>query len=530
MTGSLYRRSFLAGAGALGVLGGSRLATAQRQAQGSASGSGIFDIRKFGASGEGRRSDARPLQNAIDACAREGGGTVLLPAGRYLTGAFRLRSNVNLHLDPGATILGSEDPSDYPVYNNPWNDGTRVISSLIYGEDLENVSLTGHGIVDGQGRAWWIREWLRSQKKSVPVPVISEGRRREEIQKIRFGRPHLVHLVRCRNVLIQGLTFTNSPMWTLNPAFCADVIIDGVTILNPVPSPNTDGIDPESCRNVHISNTHIDVGDDCIAIKSGKDQAGRRMGKPCENISITNLTTAHGHGGVSIGSEMSGGVRNVAISNCTFQGTQRGIRIKTQRGRGGTVEGIIATAIAMQDVQVPIAVTMFYSHGNTESEQPVTDATPRFREFHFANFVATGANAAGQITGLVEMPVSDIALSDIRINAQRGFSCQNARELSFHGFRIERVEGPALEARNVHGLAVDGFRSSSADEEAPVIKLHQVESAFLRGCCAPRKTAIFLSVSGSNSSDIVLRANNLAYAKQRVVLAQGLSSETVSER
>jgi len=173
------------------------------------------------------------------------------------------------------------------------------------------------------------------------------------------------------------------------------------------------------------------------------------MGKPCENITITNLTTAHGHGGVSIGSEMSGGVHNVAISNCVFKGTDRGIRIKTQRGRGGVVERVVASNIAMQNVPEPFGISMFYSRGNVDSEEPVTNGTPRFRDFHFDNIVATGARSAGQITGLVEMPVSGVTLCNVRLNAQRGFSCRNVREIEFRDVRIEAAEGAAVEATKV---------------------------------------------------------------------------------
>lgn len=529
MAGNMYRRNFLLGVGAFGAVASTPLFAAQGTTT-PVRISRIYNVREFGAVGDGKRLDTRHIMAAIDACAGKGGGTVLLPAGKYLTGAIRLRSNVNLHLDTGATILGSQNPSDYPVYSSPWQDGTQEISSLIYGEDLDNVSLTGRGTVDGQGRAWWIRQWLKFPKKHVPVPSLSESQRREEIEKIRFGRPHLVRLVRCRNVLIQGLTFTHSPAWTLNPIFCEYVIIDGVIILNPVPSPNTDGIDPESCRNLHISNTHIDVGDDCIAIKSGKNEAGRRMGKPCENITITNLTTIHGHGGVSIGSEMSGGVHNVAISNCAFHGTQRGIRIKTQRGRGGVVERVVASNIVMQDVHQPFTVTMFYSHGNVECAKPVTVATPQFREFQFINIIADGARSAGQITGLVEMPISKVTLSDVRMKARRGFSCQNAREVEFRDVRIESAEGSALWARNVRDIGIDDFHSTSEHDGTPVIDLDQVEGAFVRNCHAARGTSVYLRVAGDKSSDIVLRASDLGKAKKPVLLAQGLNPEILSEK
>jgi polygalacturonase len=527
MPNDILRRNFLFSAGAFGLITG--LPSSVRP-ETESPGTVWRNVREFGASGDGKRADTRCILAAFDACASQGGGTVYFPAGKYLTGAIKLKSNIHLYLDSGATILGSQDPGDYPVYPSPWPDGTRQISSLIYGEDLVNVSILGRGVIDGQGRAWWVREWLRSQKRRVHVPSLTEGERREEVAKLQFGRPRLIRLVRCRNVRLEGVTLTNSPEWTINPVFCEYVTIDGVTILNPVPSPNTDGIDPESCRNVHISNCHIDVGDDCIAIKSGKDEIGRRVGKPCENITITNLTTARGHGGVSLGSEMSGGVRNIAISNCAFLGTQRGIRIKTQRGRGGEVEGVVAANIAMQDVSEAFTITMFYTRGDVESELPVDEGTPRFRNFYFSNITARGSKSAGQITGLREMPISSVALSNIRVDAARGFSCHNARDVEFHDVRIESAEGPALSAKNVAGLEIDGFHSTSPHAETPMIDLNEVEDVFVHGCCASRGTSTFLRVSGGKSSNIALRANNLGNALQRVVLAEGLNPAILSEK
>ncbi len=527
MPNDILRRNFLFSAGAFGLITGLHPSV---RPETKSPGTVWHSVREFGAVGDGKRSDTQSILAAIKFCASQGGGTVYFPPGKYLTGALKLESNIRLHLDSGAIVLGSQDPKDYPVYPNPWPDGTRQISSLIYGEDLVNVSLSGQGVIDGQGRAWWVREWLRSAKKRVPVPGLTESQRREEIAKLQFGRPRLIRLVRCRNVRLEGVTLTNSPEWTVNPVFCEYVTIDGVTILNPVPSPNTDGIDPESCRNVHISNCHIDVGDDCIAIKSGKDEVGRRVGRPCENITITNLTTAHGHGGVSIGSEMSGGVRNVAISNCAFLGTQRGIRIKTQRGRGGEVEGIVAANITMQDVPEAFTLTMFYTQGDVESKHLVGEGTPRFRNFHFSNMTAQGSRSAGQITGLREMPISSVVLNNIRVDAARGFSCHNARELRLHDVRIESSEGPALSAKNVASLEINGFYSSSPHTGTAVIELDQVEDVFVHGCYASRGTSRFLKVSGNRSSNIMLRANNLGHVPQRVVLAEGLNPAILSEK
>jgi polygalacturonase len=523
---NVLRRNFLFGSGALGLAAN---LSSPAPAQAAQNQRAFFNVLNFAAVGDGKRKDTRAILAAIDTCSKAGGGTVFFPAGKYLTGAIRLQSQVNLHLDSGATLLGSDDPADYPVYPSPWQDGTREISSLIYGDSLNDISLTGRGAIDGQGHAWWVREWLQFPRGRVPVPPMSDEERRSEIAKISNGRPRLINLLNCRNVRIEGLTLTHSGFWTVHPIFCEDVTITGVTIINPVPSPNTDGIDPESSRNVHISNCHIDVGDDCIAVKAGKDAAGRKMGKPCENITITNLTTAHGHG-VSIGSEMSGGVRNVSISNCVFQGTDRGIRVKTQRGRGGVVEGVVASNIVMQDVPEAFAITMFYSRGNPGEARPVDEGTPRFRDFYLSNITARGARSAGQITGLREMPVSGVVMSGIRIEAANGLSCQNARQIEFHNVRMENARGAALTAKNVQGLELDGFSSAHPARNSPVVNLEDAQNVFARGCSAAPGTRTFLQVSGAASSNIVLRANNLAHAAKPVDFAQGAKPEILSEK
>ena len=215
-----------------------------------------------------------------------------------------------------------------------------------------------------------------------------------------------------------------------------------------MPSPNTDGINPESCRNVHISNCHIDVGDDCITLKSGKDAVGRKIGRPNENITITNCTMLRGHGGVVVGSEMSGGVRNVSVSNCVFQGTDKGIRIKSQRGRGGVVEGFVAENIVMQDVPEAFNITTFYQGSDTaEQVFPVNEGTPRFRDIKLSNITARGSKTAGQITGLKEMPISAITFNNVKVEAGKGFTIRNARDIAFQRRGDQHREGPRAGGR-----------------------------------------------------------------------------------
>jgi polygalacturonase len=247
--------------------------------------------------------------------------------------------------------------------------------------------------------------------------------------KRRFFRPPFIQPLRCKNFKIKDITVVNSPFWTINPEFCENVTIDGITIINP-PSPNTDGINPESCRYVHISNCHISVGDDCITLKSGRDLQGRKLNAPDENITITNCTMLAGHGGVVIGSEMSGGVKKVVISNCVFDGTERGIRIKSTRGRGGVVEDIQVNNIVMRNIkQEAIILDLLYSKMPPE---PISERTPIFRNINISHLTGTGVSIPIKIRGLEESPITDITLSDIHIDAKQKCIFENCRRVKLN--------------------------------------------------------------------------------------------------
>jgi polygalacturonase len=238
-----------------------------------------FNVNEFGAIGDGETCTTERLQSAIDACGQAGGGTVVVPAGGYVTGTLWMRSNVTLHLDAGATLLGSRRPDDFPIWASNW-EGPGVKpgrAALVCGEGLENVAITGRGTIDGRGQMWW------DSQRSAPG---------------KLRRPVLVRLVASRKVRFEGVTLRDAPMWTLSPLACDDVVVRGVTILSPADSPNTDGINPDSCRNVRISDCAIDVGDDCITIKSGKEDDGRREVRACEDVTVSNCRLRHGHGGV----------------------------------------------------------------------------------------------------------------------------------------------------------------------------------------------------------------------------------------
>ncbi|MBN1814480.1 MAG: glycoside hydrolase family 28 protein [Anaerolineae bacterium] len=495
----------------------------------------VFSIRDYGAVGDGQTLDTPAIQAAIAACGRAGGGTIYIPAGDYVTGSIFLKSDCTLYLDAGATLLGSLEAADYPAVDNRWEGTNRKTHApLIGGDGLENVAVVGRGTVDGRGTFWW--------------KMHEEG-------TLDYPRPRLISFSRCTDVLVEGVTLTNSPSWTLHPFACENVTVDKVTIVNPSDSPNTDGINPESCRDVHIANCHVDVGDDCVTIKSGTEQDRGKL-SPCENITITNCTMVHGHGGVVIGSEMSGDVRNVVISNCVFVGTDRGIRLKSRRGRGGVVEDIRVTNVVMKDVLCPFIMNLYYGCGawgtdkvSDKSPWPVNEGTPHFRRVHFSDVTAREVQyAAAFIYGLAEMFVEDVSFSNVAVSMaldaeagdpamapgmapmqRAGFFACNARGLRLHNVEVADQIGPALILTDVVDVDISDCTTPTPVADAPVIDMKDVDGAFVHGCRASAGTGTFLHLEGAKTQDIVLKGNDLAQAERAVDLAEDVHADAVIE-
>jgi polygalacturonase len=495
----------------------------------------FFNVIDFGAVSDGQTLSTIAIQAALDACSAAGGGTVYFPAGKYVTGSIFLKSQVTLHLESGATLFGSQDPSDYPVIDSRWEGASQLTHApLIGGRDLQCIGIVGRGVVDGRGVGWWKMQRERTLK---------------------YPRPRLISFEDCRNVLVEGITATNSPSWTINPVRCDNVNIDKVTVINPHDSPNTDGINPDSCSNVHISNCYIDVGDDCITIKSGTEQDTKLGLTPCQNITVTNCTMAHGHGGVVIGSEMSGDVRNVVISNCVFIGTDRGIRMKSRRGRGGLVEDIRVSNIVMKDVLCPFTMNLYYGcgawgdpHVSDKRPHPVDSSTPRFRRIHLSHISAREVKlAAGFIYGLAEMAVEEITLSDIAISMadeakpgyaemadglelmQRGglFVC-NTRGIQLDQVVISNQVGPAFRLIDSGDVELSRCGSLPSPAGTALIQMTNVVGAFVHGCQARPGCEIFLKLEGEQTRAIVLGGNSLTSAGQAFEMSPEVPIEEVS--
>lgn len=380
------------------------------------------------------------------------GGTLYVPPGIYNTRSIELKSNMTLYLDAGSEISFSDNIEEYDIIEGNFEGITGdMFKPCIYMKNVKNVTIKGEGTLNGNGRKWWERIWARTLKES---------------------RPCLIYFEDCYNIKIQNIFLTNSPAWTVHPLFSDNVLISGVTIKNPANSPNTDGINPDSCTNVRISDCCIDVGDDCIAIKSGVEDSFVK--KPCENITITNCNMIHGHGGVVIGSEASGDVRNVTVSNCVFQDTDRGIRLKTRRRRGGTMEKLTFSNIIMDRVMCPFVFNMYYFCGKLGKEPwvsdrnpaPVDEGTPAIRDININNITVVNATAcAGVICGLPERAVENITFSNCSITMTntkkpqtpammallepmqaRGFYARYAKGIIFENVILHQVEGKEIDS------------------------------------------------------------------------------------
>ena len=435
-------------------------------------------IVETGAVGDGKTKNTRAIQQALDACADRGGGCVVIPPGIWLTGALTLRSKVELHAQEGALVLFSRDFDDYPLLQASYEGVSTVrCQAPLQGDDLHDVAITGEGIFDGSGDAWrpvkkskltpsqWealcqtggcIEKteeesiWWPTKEAMLGETVVAELHDKpsfsiEEFEPARdFLRPTLLRLQRCQKVLLQGPTFENSPAWCLHLFQCDQVTIRQVNVRNPWYAQNGDGIDLDSCTNVLLEDSAFDVGDDAICIKSGKRQREMDRHLPSADMLIRRCTVYHGHGGFVVGSEMSGGVKNLHVQDCTFIGTDVGIRFKSARGRGGVIENILIERIQMVNIaKEAISFHMFYdgTEGTffTEEERNkrfVDEGTPYVRHIRLREITCIGAKTAILINELVEAPIEDLHIEKTHIVAEHGIIMQGGAGVHFHQNQI----------------------------------------------------------------------------------------------
>ncbi len=406
-----------------------------------------FVISDFGALGDGKHDCSVAFKRAIKACSSAGGGRVLVPAGNWLSGPIHFESNVNLHLSKGATIKFYTDPERYlPEVFTRW-EGMEYMgySPLIYAYEKENIAITGEGTLDGQAdeTTWWPwkgnKEWGREgfpSQKTSRDQLFAEAEagvdpRKRHYSKGHYLRPPFVQPYKCKNILIEGIRIVRAPFWLLHPVLSENITVRKVHLESL--GPNSDGCDPESCKNILIEDCYFNTGDDCIAIKSGRNNDGRRLNVPTENIIIRNNQMLAGHGGVVVGSEISGGVRNVFAENNVMNSPdlERGIRIKTNSVRGGLLENIYVRNTRIGEVRDAIVINFYYEEGDAGQFDPLV------RNVVIENLHCENAKRVFQIRGFKRAPIESFTLRNSAfLNAEDAGIIENVKTLNIDNVRI----------------------------------------------------------------------------------------------
>jgi hypothetical protein len=460
----------------------------------------VVSIADHGAVADGTTKNTAAFAKAIAACADAGGGRVLVPAGRWLTGPIHLRSNIELHLARDAEIVFSDKFKDYLPVVLVRVGGVELYnySPFIYARDCTNVAITGPGKLNGNSRAWW--DWKSKETKEV----FTLAPRGVPVEQRIFGtpeaaiRPSFVVFLNCRNVLMEGFTIGGGPNWTIHPIYSENVIIRRVQVLTD--GPNNDGIDPDSCRNVLIEHCVFDTGDDCVVLKSGYNEDGWRVARPTENVVMRWCSSQRGHGGLVIGSEMSGDVRNVYVHDCEFAGTDRAVRIKSRGDRGGVVENVWAANLKARDLKYDVVImNMDYS---ADRNQLANARAPVFRNIHLRNITADGAPVAIRLQGLENSPIENVTFEAMNVQSTEGVIANYVKAIAFKNVNVTPRKGPVFVLKNASDIAIEHAK-------------------------APAGAPVFLRVEGAGSREIHIRESDLSGAQKPFTLGPGVAENAV---
>lgn len=513
--------------------------------------SAVYNITKYGAVPDGYTLNTKSIQKAIDECSAKGGGKVFIPNGLWLTGPIVLKPNVNLNLAVGATLLFTADKSQYPLVKGNWEGYPQMRNqSPISAENATNIGITGKGIIDGNGAAWryvkrgklndsqWKnlvasggvlsddkKTWYPSEgfKKAAAMKDpgrIQSDRDMAHYESVKdFLRPNLLVLTNCDKILLEGVTFQNSAAWCLHPLMSKNITVRNITVKNPWYAQNGDGIDLESCSNVLIENSVFDVGDDALCMKSGRDADGRARAMPTKDVIIRGCTVYSSHGGFVIGSEMSGGVNNVYVSNCTFVGADIGLRFKTTRGRGGIVENIFIKDIYMKDIPgEAILFDMYYeardpipAAGEERSLpkvefKPVDETTPQFRNFHISNVYVNGAEKAIFMRGLPEMHVKGIRIENSVFQSKYGVDIQEASNIQLNNVKVYSSNtNPVIDIINSSYININKFDYNENAELLLRVSGDRVKGVQVSGADYKKATKKLSVELGAKEGEVRLR-------------------------
>jgi polygalacturonase len=507
-----------------------------------------LSILKYNAKPDGITLNTKAINDAIEVLSKKGGGTVVVPSGLWLTGPIVLRSGINLHLRAGATLLFTSDFDQYPLVKTNWEGLEQMRNQApISATGAANIAITGKGIIDGNGDAWRMvkkdklsdsqwkkllasggmlsedkKTWYPSEKsfkgsKITNPGAVSADKTPAFYDSVKdFLRPNLVVLTNCRYILLDGITFQNSPAWCLHPLMSEHLTVRNIFVKNPWYAQNGDGIDVESCKNVLIENSVFDVGDDALCMKSGRDAEGRKRGMPTQDVVIRNCTVYSSHGGFVIGSEMSGGAKNIYVSNCTFIGADIGLRFKTTRGRGGVVENIFIEDIYMKDIPgEAILFDMYYAARDPiplagekrelpKAEfKPVDETTPVFKNFQIRNVYCNGAATGIFVRGIPEMHVKDIVLENMVLQANRGMDIQEATGIRFRNITmISKESDPVIDITQSDNLVFDNIKYKDGSQ-------------------------VLFRINGERSANINLKNTDVSKAGKKAIFELGASDKSL---
>jgi polygalacturonase len=500
-----------------------------------------FNVLDYRAHPDGSASSTAAIRAAIQAAKAAGGGTVYVPAGDYVTGPIELANNLVLHLDAGAII---RFPATRLPFTRGREQGIECLTPvpLIGAVDATNISITGRGVLTTDNAAWL--KLMPRTRRSATDPGSAFGPHWQRLLKDLEEktpaadedyqnaapelRPSFIRTMNCTNVLIEGVHFAGSSMWTIHLLYTDNAVVRNV-VVETYPGVHTDGIAIDSSRNVRIADCYIDTGDDGIVLKAGKDADGRRVNRPTENVAIANCTVRHAHGAVTLGSEIAGGIRNVVADNLTCDGTQIGVRIKSRRGRGGVVENVRFNNWTMKDVGQAINVTSYYMmEGETRSSaQPVSERTPVFRNIAISHITIDRARVAVYIEGLPEMPISGLRISDVIASARIGLKAFSTRALELHQVQVNTESGPAFTLQDAQEPELDGVSTRTPHPNTPVIRLDGCPGAVIRNCRAYAGTDLFLAAAPGELKSLVLEGN--AFNGARTATAESPGSDPQHE-
>ncbi len=438
-------------------------------------------IEDFGAKNDGSFDNTEAFKAAFSEIKKNNGGTLTVSSGKWLTGPIDIPSDTTLNLLEGAELAFVTDPNAYPPAFTRW-EGVECFAmhALIRSADSKNVKITGKGIINGNGKDWWeLKKTKKARGQSKPedsyeltLAAKNPGFENQPGggggREIQFLRPSLVEFISCENVTLEGVKIINSPFWTVHPLYVKGLVLKDLHIENPYEAPNTDGIDVDSCVDVSILNCFVSVGDDGICLKSGSGPDGIRVNKPTVNVKIKDCTVRFAHGGIVLGSETAAGIQHVHAENCDLSGTDRGIRIKSRRGRGGDIYDIELKNLTMNDTLCPIAMNMYYKCGINDTKsplfsldkQPVTSETPRIHDVKIIGCTAKNCRAsAGFIVGLPEMPIDNLEIRDCNFSTDESSKESPMNSDMFYGlpevteksFRVRNAPGAKFENVTITG-------------------------------------------------------------------------------